>query len=137
MEKIASILIYNIFVTEIFFFRNEHKKIFLTRTFVVDPVGWRQTNIFLSLALFTAQKMKFSIEDYFSKSDQIGSFLWIWLHLLPEILNGKLHFLCSDCKILTHPNGNLNEVFSQVEPRETVVRECSIRKVFLKILKFI
>ena len=30
------------------------------------------------------QKMKFSIKDFFSKCDQIGSFI-----------NGKLHFLCS------------------------------------------
>ena len=28
------------------------KNIFLTRTFLVDPVGWRQTNIFLSLAWY-------------------------------------------------------------------------------------
>ena len=33
-------------------FRNEHQKNFLTCTFLVDPVRWRQTNIFLSLALF-------------------------------------------------------------------------------------
>ena len=32
--------------------------------------------------MYTAQKMKFSIKDFFSKCDQ-------------EILNGKLHFLCS------------------------------------------
>ena len=30
----------------------------------------------------TAQKMKFSIKDYFSKCDQIRSFLRIWSHLL-------------------------------------------------------
>ena len=41
----------------------------------------------------TAQKMKFSIKDSFSKCDQIRSFLWIWSHLLEEILNGKRHFL--------------------------------------------
>ena len=29
----------------------------------------------------TAQKMKFSIKDFFSKCDQIRSFLQIWLHL--------------------------------------------------------
>ena len=33
--------------------------------------------------VFTAQKKKFSIKDFFSKCDQI--------------LNGKLHFLCSAC----------------------------------------
>ena len=51
MEKIGLILIYNIFVTKKIFFGNEHQKMFLTRTFLVGPVGWRQINIFLSLAL--------------------------------------------------------------------------------------
>ena len=39
----------------------------------------------------TAQKMKFSIKDFFSKFDQIRSFLRIWSYLLKksliEILN--------------------------------------------------
>ena len=51
MEKIALILIYNIFVTKKTFFRNEYQKKFLTLTFLVDPVRWRQTNVFLSLVL--------------------------------------------------------------------------------------
>ena len=42
---------------------------------------------------YTAQKMIFSIKDFFSKCDQILSF---FAHLTEEILNGKLHFLCSD-----------------------------------------
>ena len=32
--------------------------------------------------LITAQKMKFPIKDFFSKYDQIRSFLRIWSHLL-------------------------------------------------------
>ena len=38
IEKIALILIYNI-VTKKSFFRNELQKYFLTRAFLVDPVG--------------------------------------------------------------------------------------------------
>ena len=34
----------------------------------------------------TVQKMKFSIKDFFSECDQIGT---------EEILSGKRHFLCS------------------------------------------
>ena len=34
----------------------------------------------------TAQKMKFSIEDFFSKYDQIRRKLWIWSHLLKKSL---------------------------------------------------
>ena len=40
--------------------------------------------------IITAQKMKFSIKDFFSKCDQIRRFLIDWKNL-----NGKLHFLCS------------------------------------------
>ena len=35
---------------------------------------------------FTAQKIKFSIQDFFSKCDQIRSFLRIWSHLLKKSL---------------------------------------------------
>ena len=34
--------------------------------------------------ILTAQKMKFSIMDFFSKCDQIRSFLWIWSHFLKK-----------------------------------------------------
>ena len=33
---------------------------------------------------FTAQKMKFSIKDFFSRCDQIRGFLRIWSHLLKK-----------------------------------------------------
>ena len=39
--------------------------------------------------------MKFSVKDFFSKCDQIRSSLRIWPHFTEEIVNGKLHFLCS------------------------------------------
>ena len=35
---------------------------------------------------FTAREMKFSIKDFFSKCDQICSFLGIWSHLLKKSL---------------------------------------------------
>ena len=38
------------------------------------------------LVIFTAQKMKFSIEDFFSKCDQIRRKLLIWSHLLKKPL---------------------------------------------------
>ena len=40
----------------------------------------------------TEQKMKFSIKDFFSKSDQIRSFLRIWSHLLNKSLMGNFIF---------------------------------------------
>ena len=47
----------------------------------------------------SAQKMKFSIKDLFSKCDQIRRKQQIWSHLLKKSLKGKLHFLCSGNKI--------------------------------------
>ena len=44
----------------------------------------------------TAQKMKFSIKDFFSKCDQIRSFLRIWSHLLKKPLVENLIF-CAAC----------------------------------------
>ena len=38
------------------------------------------------LRTYTKQEMKFSIKDFFSKCDQIRSFLRIWSHLLKKFL---------------------------------------------------
>ena len=43
---------------------------------------------------FTAQKMKFSIKDFFSKCDQLRSFLWIWSHLMKKSLM-KIFIFCA------------------------------------------
>ena len=43
-------------------------------------------------ANLTAQKMKFSIQDFFSKCDQIRSFLRIWSHLLKKSLMNNFIF---------------------------------------------
>ena len=40
----------------------------------------------------TTQKMKLSFKDFFSKCDQIRSFLRIWLHLLKKSLMGNFIF---------------------------------------------
>ena len=44
------------------------------------------------LSSFTAQKMKFSITDFFSKCEQIRSFLRIWSHLLMKSLMDNFIF---------------------------------------------
>ena len=47
----------------------------------------------ISLILkFTAQKIKFSIKDFFSKYDQIRTKLRIWLHLLKKSLTENFIF---------------------------------------------
>ena len=55
-------------------------------------------NIFF-LGGFTAQKMKFSIKDFFSKCDQIRRKLQIWSHLLEKSLTENLTF----CAVITEP----------------------------------
>ena len=49
-------------------------------------------------SIYTAQKMKFSIKDFFSKYDQIHSFLRIWSHLLKKSLIESFIF----CSVLIH-----------------------------------
>ena len=41
--------------------------------------------------VFTTQKLKFSIKDFFSKCDQIRR-LWIWSHLLKKSLMENFSF---------------------------------------------
>ena len=54
---------------------------------------WCKKNIFENALVSTAQKMKLFIKDFFSKYDQIRSFFSKYEDI--QILNGKLHFLCS------------------------------------------
>ena len=48
---------------------------------------------FLSTLPVTAQKIKFSIKDFFSKYDQIRSLLRIWSHLLKRSLMENFIFV--------------------------------------------
>ena len=59
---------------------------------VLSPVK-NKINLFWRLDVeksSTAQKMKISIKDFFSKFDQIHSFLWIWSYLLKKSLMENL-----------------------------------------------
>ena len=47
-------------------------------------IAMKRPNISLLNRALTAQKMKFSINDFFSKYDQISSLLRIWSHLLKK-----------------------------------------------------
>ena len=54
------------------------------------------------LLLNTVQSVKFSMKDFFSKCDQTAAkqfsadLVCGFGHITEEILNGKLHFLCSE-----------------------------------------
>ena len=66
--------------------------------------------------LITAQKLKFPIKDFFSKCDQIRSFLQIWSSLLKKSLMGNFSF-CA-CSVYTQfvrvPAQNLRKGFSNL-----------------------
>ena len=49
---------------------------------------------------YTAQKMKFSIKDFFSKCDQMRRKLQIWSHLLKKSLTENFIF----CTVLVYRN---------------------------------
>ena len=55
----------------------------------------------------TAQKMKFSIKDFFSKCDQIRRFLRIWSHLLEKSLIESFIFYVVKCQ----HNASIHNVF--------------------------
>ena len=58
----------------------------------------------------TTQKKKFYVKDFPGKCDQIPSFLRIFT-FTGEIINGKLHFLCSD--VLQKKDPSLLSVYAQ------------------------
>ena len=59
-----------------------------------------------SLKKDTAQKMKFSIQNFFSKCDQIRSFLCMWSHLLKKSLMENFIF----CAVRNEPQAFLSQL---------------------------
>ena len=55
------------------------------------------SNVLVLGMWITTQKMKFSIKDFFSKCDQIRSFLWIWSHLRKKSLIENFIFCAVSC----------------------------------------
>ena len=60
----------------------------------------KRSLIVLKVTTDTAQKSKFSIRDFFSKCDQIRSFLRIWPHLMKKSLMENFIFCAMDDKNL-------------------------------------
>ena len=79
-------LLFNIFLFDLIL---EHEDSCFTN-YADDTMSYvtadNTTEVILRLTSITAQKMKFSIKDFFSKCDQICSFLRIWSHLLKKTL---------------------------------------------------
>ena len=64
--------------------------------FRLNNMDFKERNFEEKLAaLYTAQKMKFSIKDFFSKCVNVTKSAADLVTFTEEILNRKLHFLCS------------------------------------------
>ena len=61
---------------------------------------------------FNAQKMKFPIKDFYSKCDQIPSFLRIWLYLLKKPL--MENFIYCAVFIYTYTASSITDVFERI-----------------------
>ena len=59
----------------------------MINAFLLQPI-----RVFENNHTHTAQKIRFSIKDYFSKCDQIRSFMWICSHLQKKSLTGNFIF---------------------------------------------
>ena len=72
----------------------------------------------VKLNSYTARKMKFSIKDFFSKCDQIRSFLRIWSYLLKKSMMENFIF----CAVLEMKLKKTAEVVS-VDPRSRNIKK--------------
>ena len=59
---------------------------FELKTVILEDLSYNERESSTNKFLNTAQKIKFSIMNFFSKCDQILSFLRIWSHLLKKFL---------------------------------------------------
>ena len=66
--------------------------IFISRSYLKTRLAETLMSLSFLQCLFTAQKIKFFIKDFFSKCDQIRSFLQIWTHLLKKSLMENFSF---------------------------------------------
>ena len=72
--------------------------------------------------------MKFSIEDFSSKCDQIPKKLRILTHLLDKFWIKKLHFLCSDI-IFIHKEHHECQIIDFVVPYDTRMDDKKVEKI--------
>ena len=73
----------------------ECSQLFMVKNVLIDSRGLVNIYLFVQFCGCTAQKLKFSIKDFFSKCDQTRSFLRIWSYLLKKSLMENFIFLCS------------------------------------------
>ena len=70
---------------------------------------WIETFQFRGKSFHTAQKMRFSIKDFFSKCEEIRRKLRIWSHLLKKSLIENLIFCAVSCSRLANNENSMNQ----------------------------
>ena len=87
--------------------------------------------LILPLESFTVHKMKFSIKDFFSKCDQVRSFLRIWSHLLEKSLTENFVF----CKVIVRDNMKMIRILIRFFIKEFTYNKilCSLAAILVKL----
>ena len=86
---------FDVFIRSLELFKSSSKYFpyfLLTHVYLLENPHFFYSSL---LHCFTAQKLKFSIRDFFSKCDQIHRKLRIWSHLQKTSLMENFIFLCS------------------------------------------
>ena len=86
----------------------------------------------------TAQKMKFSVKDFFSKCDHICSFLRIWSHLLNKSLIENFILWAVNCLQILYNNSQKSQENIYVGPflnkvQKQLFTDVLKKQLFLKI----
>ena len=92
-----------------------------TKIFAKNEVGINKMVSTKLTAIYTAQKMKISIKDFFSKCDQICRKLQIWSYLLKKSLMENLSFWCSlycSASYIFKINKGTSRIYSKVQLNE-------------------
>ena len=87
---------------------------------------------------YTAQKLKFSIKDLFSKCDQICSFLRIWSHLLKKSLMENFILLYSDMRTRISSEEKKNRFLkseAQADPRKRLRCRALLKAVDSSVIR--
>ena len=79
---------------------DQYHRIFMVKLLLISSlvmgISWFKDSVnCLVPGMDIAQKMKFSIKNFFTKCDQIRRFLRIWSHLLKKSFMKSFIFLCS------------------------------------------
>ena len=82
---------------------------------------WTYSLLDLSIKVCTAQKMKFSVKDFFSKCDPIRRRLQIWSHLLKKSLMEN----CIFCVVM---HGFSSKVQRQIQYLRENLRDMKLKK---------